>query len=125
MLPFNLLQIHSQNDVQSPIIALKDRLKLSEVTFTEFTFLIDQLNIILKINEKRLKVLSEFRKGIKGDAKASIEFKISEDIERMYEEARETYNVFIRSYKKFCRKLNRELKEDGFFRDYFNLAKKW
>lgn len=125
LLPINLLQIHNRNDVQSPLIALQNRLKMNEVTFREFTFLIDQLNIILRINKKQLEVLSEFRKGIKSDAKASIEFKIPEEIEREYEEAREKHNDFIKSYKKFCRMLNRELEEEGFFRDYFDRAKKW
>lgn len=125
LLPVNLLQIYDRKDVQDPLFALRDRLKTSEVTFVEFTFLIGQLNIILGIHEKWLEVLSEFRKGIKDDAKASIEFKISEYIEREYEEAREKHNDFIKSYKKFCRMLNRELEEERFFKDYFSLAKKW
>ena len=118
LLPIYLIQVHNRNDVDSPLHWLKERFKENNETFRELTLLNDQLNIILQICEKTIKLNSEFVREIKK------EYQVPEHIEREYEESREKYNDFIKNYERYCHKLNQELGE-RVFSEHFDLAKKW
>ena len=119
LLPSYLLQEYGRNDLTHPLYNLNKGFESSNRSFRELCLLLDEFEIVIYSVRRLLRIIFIFVEEMKK------EYSIPDGVEREFEDFREKYNAFLRDFKKYAKKGNKEIGELAFPEFVGEFIKKW
>lgn len=110
-------------EIQHMLFYIDYELKDSNKSFHDLSLIMNQFESVLSMYEKNLKIIEEFVHEIINSSDKPIE--IAKGIEANFMDFREKYNDFLKDFKDYCVKVNREIGEHAFPSGSFDYIKEW